>query len=96
MNIEYRSSPYTPTCVVSPSLRALACRSHARKASVSWLRHIQVGKRANGSPPPGMRPSATPRTMRSSDATSGQSPSTATIVKPCRSISARVSRARMR
>jgi hypothetical protein len=74
---------------------ALRTRSHAKKSRASALRHIQVGKRAKAGPSAGA-PGGRSRTHRSTCAASGQSASSATMLKPCRSTSLRVMAARAR
>ena len=83
-----------PTRASAEPTRRLWAASQSMNSAVSRLRHIHAGKRANAS-----RHScaeALPWTCRSSTATSGQSPSMATMVNPCFITSSRVMRFRMR
>ena len=75
---------------------AFHARSHSTNASISWLRHIQVGKRANGAPSGRCAVRQALHVAIRRGAASGQSASTATMVKPRARISSCVMRARMR
>ena len=85
---EYTSSPWKPT-LAAGSRPELYRRSHRQKSTTSSFAHIQVGHRSNA--PSAARgssgASASPRTLRSTRAQSGQSPSTATNAKPSSAIS---------
>ena len=80
-------------CIAGRPIVALCRVSQSTKRCISRFRHIQAGKRENIGSRRGT--AGRLRTARSTIAVSGQSASSATMLKPARAISAWVMRARI-